>query len=84
MEKYVNKDEVKQREKTIGIPVITRPANLSVREGLSLTPREYGIVTLMEVYDFSRGETAQYLKISRKCLRNNLLRIRRKVTPKPS
>ncbi len=83
-EAYANKDVVNQKEETIGIPVITRPPNLCVREGISLTAREHEIFTLLEIHGFSRQETAKYLKITMESLRTHLKNIRRKIPPKPS
>lgn len=75
---YVAQDEVKQREETIGIPVIKKPFRF-LSAPMGLTKREHEIVTLLEIHGFSRKETAQYLKISRESLRTHLSRIRNKI-----
>jgi DNA-binding CsgD family transcriptional regulator len=78
-EGYAAQDEVSQREETIGVPVITETANLSISPPVKLTRREREIVTLTSVHKFSRAEVAKYLKISRESLRVHLARIRRKI-----
>ena len=78
-EEYVAQDEIKQREETIGIPVITESVNLNVAEPVKLTKKEREIVTLQSVHKLSRKEIAGYLRISRATLRQHLARIRRKI-----
>jgi len=83
-EKYADKDAVKQREETIGVPVIVESAKLYSGEKISLTKKEKEILTLLSIYQFNKKEVAQYLDISRESLRTHLKNIRRKIPPKES
>jgi predicted DNA-binding protein (UPF0251 family) len=80
-EAYAGKDEIKQREETIGTPVIVQTVKFMTGAGVTLTKREREIVMLSEIHGFSRAETAKFLKISRENLRNHLSRIRKKIPP---
>ena len=78
-EEYASKDDVKQREETIGVPVIPESAKLCVGDAIVLTKKEKEILTLLSIYQFNRKEVAQYLNISRESLRFHLKNIRHKI-----
>ena len=81
-ERYASQDDVKQKEETIGIPVIIESVKMNVADAVSLTKREREIVTLFSMYRFNRKEVAQYLNISRESLRQHIQRIRQKIPHK--
>jgi DNA-binding CsgD family transcriptional regulator len=83
-EGYAAQDEVKQREETIGIPVITEPPRLGMSAPVRLTKKEREIVKLQAVHGLSRAEIAKLLGLSRGALRQYLFRLREKIPMDPS
>jgi DNA-binding CsgD family transcriptional regulator len=74
---YANQDQVSQREKTIGIPVLPAQTPTFLSSGMDITKMERRILTLAK-NDFRREEIAERLRITRPTLRKHIERIRRK------
>ncbi len=74
--RYVSRDEVKQREKTIGIPIFGSPLP-SLPSKIILTKTQKKIVTLLS-RKIGRSDTQNLLGLSPVNLRQQIYKIRRK------
>jgi DNA-binding CsgD family transcriptional regulator len=78
---YADRDHVKLRELTIGVPIATEKIQeIEPPRGPILTKKELRIFTLSSINGFSREEIAKALRISRGSLRVHLAGIRKKLS----
>ena len=74
--RYVSQDEVKQREKPIGIPVFSDPVPI-LPSKITLTRSQRKIVTLLD-RKVRRSEVANLLGLSSVNLRQQIFKMKRK------
>ena len=82
-EAYVDQDQVKRQELTVGVPIATEKiSEFALPPGTVLTDREFQILMLSEINGFTRKEVAKSLRISMSCLRFHLFNLREKIASK--